>query len=635
MRRMAHLRGVLASDREPRHALFTTYGFDVRFFESELLPLVFPDSLRADRESGTPSSYLNAADTTMMRHQVEVFYDHLADEGPELVYDQWPVDARPGRFHPKLILLDYGDRVRAVIGSANLTRPAWTTLLELFVVEDLTHGESHPWAAGLRAFLRRLDDVRSVDRLPGRASAASILDDVTDDDRAASDIVTSSWDGPLLDRLLDGVEPDAVDVVTPFLEGAEGGPGVFEELSAVVPGAKRLFVSAPIGNEGRPTVRGPREKIEEAVHEHAWAVHGVEAQWPGDDEDAPAFRALHGKAVVARSGRYAKVMIGSANATRRGLLLPAGRPGAPGVGNVELVVLRHTSAGAAASILPVATELTLDEFDIDEAADPDGEDDDVAQGLEHHVARAEVSVAAATLTVELADDAPALEVFYDGSSLGTFEPGVGKIPFALGRPVYVEVRDGDDRAVVPLTVLDPQVMVPRGTRRDLGLFDLLDALAGGRDLPEVEGDRPTGNIAASDDPSAAGLMGQDAGLPWRRLFAALRGLADELAREAHDPRALAFVLDSPVRLGGLIQQLEATSQNDQARFTPADLHYALYELERCVASTPTPENPRCVEQLKAARDGLRARQNAIAGSGSGTVRRQIAALRRLDGRSQT
>ena len=151
MTRLARLQDVFLPNREPQSALFCTYGFDAPFFEKEVIPAMFPVSLGLDSESGLQSAYLNAADTLLAQRRVAVFYDHLVNEGPELHYAAWPVYAAPRAFHPELIALDYGDVIRVVIGSANLTTEAWTRLLELFVVEDLVPERAAPMVRGASA----------------------------------------------------------------------------------------------------------------------------------------------------------------------------------------------------------------------------------------------------------------------------------------------------------------------------------------------------------------------------------------------------------------------------------------------------------------------------------------------------
>src|SRR3974390_1119707 len=143
---LAHLMDVFDTHAEPDAALLCTYGFDAPFFEAEILPAIFSRRLVVDRQSGSQAPHLNAADNALRGRTVAVFYDHLLTDGPQFPYLACRVNVAPRAFPPKLILLDYRDHFRVVVSSANLTRPAWTTLLETFVFEDLWPGTPHSWA---------------------------------------------------------------------------------------------------------------------------------------------------------------------------------------------------------------------------------------------------------------------------------------------------------------------------------------------------------------------------------------------------------------------------------------------------------------------------------------------------------
>ena len=570
---LARLRDVFLPNRDPQRAYFCTYGLDPKFFEGELLPALFPNSLALDREAGTASAYVNAADTAMQRHDVGVFYDHLAGDGQELQYGAWPVNVRPMAFHAKLMLLDYGDVVRAVISSANLTAAAWTRNLELFLVEDLQRGSTHAWAAGLATFVERLVDQIPEEHVQHRLALGTILDGVTP--AVGSDRVTSSWDEPLLDALFAGVsKPQALDVVTPFFEGVDG-EGVFDSVERRAPGiGGRLFV-ATTTDHGRPQVTGPPEKLGALIANGRWTMHGVRQTWDGDETGAPA-RGLHGKLLTLEHADGARTMVGSANVTRAALLGRARRDGSGGGSNVETVVLRDASLAAVRRLLPQADLLAADEVDICEL--PEGEAEGAITGPEALIRSATYFGKTAELEIVLTDDAPHLTFAYAGTELFADSTGaVRRAPLVLGMDCFVTVALEGATAIVPFTVVDAMALMPRGARRSITLDDFLDVLAGGRELPTrpADGERtangPAGNIG--DD-----FVGRTGPIPWRRYLAAVHGLSAELARERQYDRGLQFVLESPVRLKGLRDQLEAA--HTRGRLTESDLAYALYELGR-------------------------------------------------------
>jgi hypothetical protein len=277
MTTFARLRETFLNDREPTRALFCTFGFDATFFEAEILPALLPQTLSLDREAGSKQAYQNAADVALATKGITVFYDHLGGDGPELVYDTWPVQVAPRCFHPKLAVLDYGDRLRVVVSSANLTRPAWSTLLEIFVVEDLFPGQAHGWSLKLRTFLDRL-----VDEVPDNAPnvAAELVERLSGvRDEEGSSLLVSSWEAPIADSLLEGIHgARRIDVVTPFFEG-EDGTGLFDRLerhcAANVEG--RIWTSVE-HVDGRDVVRGPARKLRALLDEGSWTMNAVRSR---------------------------------------------------------------------------------------------------------------------------------------------------------------------------------------------------------------------------------------------------------------------------------------------------------------------------------------------------------------------
>lgn len=624
MTAFARLRDAFLTGREPDRAVFCTYGFDARFFEAEVLPAMLPESLSLDREAGSTNAYMNAADVALQRRDISVFYDHLLGDGPELLYASWPIDLLPRRFHAKLILLDYGDCIRAVIGSANLTRAAWTSLLELWVVDDLVPGVPHPWASGLQRFLSHLARRVPEEQAQHRASIRSMLKDVPAGGR--HERIVSTWDEPLLDALFASLPPvTALDIVTPFFEGSDG-PGVFDALRQRAANARGQLYASVTTDEGTPRISGPPAKLAEVFSTNKWRLNGVRAEWDGDEEGAP-LRSLHGKLLAATHPDGARVMIGSANVTRAALLGRASTPEKSGLANVELVLLRDCTRRELTALLPQADPLDFKEVEVVDRGDPTGEDDEDEPGPERHVVAATYRADSHLLQVLVAPDAPELTLTYDGRALTKASDQRFEGTFELGTPRYVVIEDRTASGIAPFTVVDPERLVPRGTTRAIDLETFLRLLAGGRELPLRGGDERTGTAtsAGGDDP----IVGTRGAIPWRRYLAAVRGLGAELERERDGARGLAFVLDNPIRTAGLLAHLG--DAYDRRRFTAADLLYALYELEsemtRVRGLTTLDE---CAAMLDNAIDGIKARRDELLAVTGENVRRQIALLTRAD-----
>jgi hypothetical protein len=621
--RLARLRDAFIGERQPRGALFCTYGFDARFFEAEILPAMLPNSLSLDREAGSRAAYLNASDLALQRCDVSVFYDHLLGEGPELIYGSWPVDVLPRRFHAKLAMIRYEDRVRVVVGSANLTRAAWTRLLELFVVDDLVPGEPHPWAGGLRRFVAHLAGRVPAGQPRQREAVRAFLDDIPDG--PGREWITSTWDAALLDALFDGVrDPRRISVVTPFFEGSEG-PGVFDALAERAPNAKGdLYVSVSL-DAGSPQIAGPPDKLGPLLATGAWTLHGVRSVWDGDEEAAP-LRALHGKVLAVTHADGTRVMVGSANVTRAALLGLASASGRPGPANVELVLFRDTTNRDARAVLPQADRLMVDDVDIVPTDDPTGEDDDQPAGPERYVLEATYRARMSTLTVVLAGDAPPVTLTYEGRPVAEAASGNVTITVELRAARFVVVDDGLATGLVPFTVVDPERLLARGTARRMSLETFFDVLAGGRDLP-LRG--VNGGIRSPGMGEGDGVIGSYGAIPWRRYLAAVVGLGQELERERHTERGLRFTLENPIRLAGLVEHLEYAYA--RCRFTAADLVYALYELERELARVGSFDSPReCAAILADAHGAIAQRRTELVGAAGEAVAAQIRVLTRGD-----
>lgn len=204
------------------------------------------------------------------------------------------------------------------------------------------------------------------------------------------------------------------------------------------------------------------------------------------------------------------------------------------------------------------------------------------------------------------------------------------VEMSIGVERYVTVDDGDTRAVVPFVVVDPERLEPRWTAREVSFEDFCDVLAGHRESATTDGegvDRDAAGFGAAGGADDIAVRGP---IPWRRYLSGLRGLGHELARQVVSPRGMAFVLENPARLRGLLDRLDRA--REVGRFTVADHAYALYELERVlrrVAALPELD-PACAASLNRAIEDLARRSAAAADGTSNRLREQLDLLRRSD-----
>src|SRR5688572_26566421 len=100
---LSRLKETLVADQDVRSALLVTYGLDPRFFEAEVLPALVPGKLLADASAGSLGAYVHEADQLVATTPIEVLYDHLTGEGPQLLCAYRQVNTGQA-FHPKLLV---------------------------------------------------------------------------------------------------------------------------------------------------------------------------------------------------------------------------------------------------------------------------------------------------------------------------------------------------------------------------------------------------------------------------------------------------------------------------------------------------------------------------------------------------
>lgn len=616
---LGRLREALLPNTDVRSALLCTYGLDPRFFEAEILPALLPTRLSSDANSGSISAYLFEADEALAQTPVDVYYDHIMGEGMQLKLAYQQVDLRPRAFHPKLLVAEYDDRLRVIVGSANLTRPAWTSLFELFVVEDLLEGQPHGWAAGLRTFIGAI--AASVHRQG--AAATRILRCLERVGEAEPSTLHHSFDTRLFDAAFPPVQANAIAIVSPFFEG-EDGAGVFDELEERYPTSPiRLFLAATKTETGY-VVAGPPEKLQKLRADDCNELRLIEPLWAEvDDERAPEHRSLHGKLLAVATGDGHHVTVGSANATRAALLGKV-REG----GNAELVVTATLTSAALRNLLPASIKAPEG---VVFAGGPEGEDEPPDSDAAKWVVSALFYANPGELRLELEPDAPKLVISYGGRSLGGTNGSHWTASMTFGADTYVTVDAGDGPAIVPIIVIDPERLTPRGGPDHLDLEALADLLAGRRNIVHGSGDHLMTQGLPGVGASGGSMFGKGA-IPWRRILAALRGLEADLLAQLRSAEATAWTLSNPLRFGGLLDRFEAAHAG--GRFLDGDLAFALHESETmldtvCAAGTG-PETAESLVLLEAAHTDVRRRLEDLVARADPGVRDQLAILNRTE-----
>ena len=260
MTAFARLRDVFLAGLEPERAVFCTYGFDARFFETEVLPAMLSESLALDREAGSSDGYLNAADVALQPTERSASFtttfsvtapncSTAAGRSTYSLVGSMPSSScsttatafvswwgrRTSRAPPGRPSLSYGWRRTSC--RVSLTRGQ---------VDSRASSRTWQCASPNNSLSSVPPSPRSLKRVPeGRG-----------DER-----IVSTWDEPLLDAFFGSLPPvTTLNVVSPFFEGSDG-PGVFDALKQRAETARGELYASVSFDEGKPRVSGPPAKL--------------------------------------------------------------------------------------------------------------------------------------------------------------------------------------------------------------------------------------------------------------------------------------------------------------------------------------------------------------------------------------
>lgn len=334
-------------------AAFTSFQLEPKFFEAEVLPVLF--SIPASRAEVVRLDALQRA-ITSSGARLAVYYDPRglvpSERSTKLGIPCSPISATTGFFHPKVaLILVQDDASRAcslvvVAGSANLTEAGWWRNVEACHVEEIVAGDAthlrqdvldftkglrglahsraiHPALDAVDAFL--IDEVRSrVNRTSGGALHVRLL---TTNGRGLLEALRSAAGDTLRGHYL--------EVLSPFFDqpaDAGTGPTAIESLlDWARPSLARILL--PLDQQGRALVS--RELHERIARRDgvAWARldHGVA-------RERKSLRHVHAKVlrILDKSARLEWLVVGSHNATRA----------AHGGANLECSFLVENATGA-------------------------------------------------------------------------------------------------------------------------------------------------------------------------------------------------------------------------------------------------------------------------------------------------
>lgn len=635
---------------EPIGCVATSFTFSAEFFEEECLTRFLgiesaPEQALAwiiEREERLAAAQCCAA-LVDRRH---------ASGAHNLRWDLLGAQPPPGAcFHPKVALLLWSEKLRLLVGSANLTEQGYRRNRE--VVGMLEYSPSAPGPRecldGALGFLRAV-----ADRAPAGGGRDRWIDLVVEagqrsagwaipDTGVSFCSVGAGDDEELLtrvDRLLPSDSPpDSAWVVSPFFDQAGNEPGrrLWRVLRQRGEAVVRYVVAAHLG-EGGYRVEAPQGLM---AHPSPRSVIKLERLEPErDDREPPRERPLHAKCIrLSRSGSWDAILVGSSNFTSAGMgLMGAGA-------NVEANLLYfHPRPDAFARSLPASRPLP--ETRIAGWVPSKPEDADADDGPPVLPAFFEAAI--------YRPDEQGLELVLGSSPPDAWDVAMPEpMPWHYthdewrsdGEPKPVRratgpwtphsqlvVRWDGKRAEWPVTVGDRDALPPAEELRDLSVDQLVRVLTSARPLHQVlaQGLRKPGGAEREGELLDPHKRVDDSGFllqRTRRVGAALTGLRRRLERPIASRSALHWRLRGPVGATALAAALEReVPTTDEKAFLLLELAWELRWTEPCLAGTPadlTDDDARRAIEETALEIGARAQ--AVQRT-SAAVRRHIASV---------
>jgi hypothetical protein len=226
----------LPADKHCLAAVLTSYAFDPRIFEEQVLRAVL--DLRSDPVNQTPR-FLMEGRARLQETPVSVIADAgQRQPGRRMPYDVLEVDGEV--FHPKATLLLYEDHARLQIGSGNLTDGGYGGNAELFVLLELRYSDPDD-AALLRHFDEFLARCAARARHPGtllhearEELARRLSGSIVAAEHHTYALLDSTRDPPMLDQIFallpEGAKIRYVGMLAPFFESDIDVPSVFDRV---------------------------------------------------------------------------------------------------------------------------------------------------------------------------------------------------------------------------------------------------------------------------------------------------------------------------------------------------------------------------------------------------------------------
>lgn len=313
--------------RVVRAAVFMTFQFDPKFFETQILPVLFDQSL-----SHADSVRLMQLEEALRQLEgVAVYYDARAlaanAEPARLDYARIGLTRATGYFHPKNVFLlmhdveAKTDSLVLVTLSANLTQAGWWENVEVAHIEEIAAGAASTLRDDLMSLLNR---IKSEDRMSSDHQALERIHEFVRHQTypAAKRIRNGRWQ-PHLYRWQESIpeflsrfelEGYNLEIISPYFDDTAQATTLTTLLDQLAPKETRVYL--PFGKDGAALCHQTFFERVAEIRKVQWGrLPAALVYWAQQDKALPTERFVHAKVYRFWNREREIVFVGSANLT--------------------------------------------------------------------------------------------------------------------------------------------------------------------------------------------------------------------------------------------------------------------------------------------------------------------------------
>lgn len=641
---------------DPIGFIATSFTFNAQFFEEDCLTSFLQMESDYDTEG---LSYLIEREEKLGKvacAMVMVDQHHSDSRQRNIRWDLLPFRMSTGIQHAKISLLVWGNTIRLVISSANLTEEGYRRNQEIYAVFDASENASVP----LEVFRQALDyletmiksGVTAVDTIKNRgerliALARKTISSWNLTDSNADPNACQVWPVFIRPHQSSAFEqirqrwqarysflPDALEVISPFFDTEYHEAHPLAKLGDLLTPMAGLEISTSAEKDkeasGVLRVHAPAyyaERLKERLTVR-WLPEMTEEEVDGRGRKEP--RPLHMKALRAYKGNWCMVLLGSSNFTTAGLGTSRD------FSNYEANVLYLSSSSKdpdsynlLSRCLPGGIKLEEGAYQLEETVRTDEHERYNIQPLPDCIWSAEADLVEHKTVIRLTMDAAKMlagltvqsedgTVIYDTSKDGavdmfeyTWLDPLENQKSTRTMPAGFDVKwsGSEKRAWLPLNIMNYDVLPPPEELKNLPFHILLQVLTSARPLHVLlrRYNRKLKDEAKEETPEdpmtdphkrvdTSGFLLQRT----RRISYAFNAIREKLSRPVTSMQALHWRLYGPVGLQALVNAILSDSEDAELKI-PEERAFFLAELilELSTLQTTTATNYLPAETVRA------------------------------------